>query len=197
MKPRFVLPLAAFALLFACIPGTVLAQDKAAPDSKAPQSTQAAPAAPTARSGDVDSLDHIMAAVYDVISGPAGTRDWDRFKSLFYPGARLIPTWRDDKGKLNCRDMSADDYATMGGGYFAKNGFFETSVANRIEMWDHMAHVWSTYESRHAKAEKPFARGINSFQLYFDGSRWWVQTIMWEEEDSTHLLPEKYLTDNK
>jgi hypothetical protein len=197
MKPRFVLLLAAFALLFPCIPGIARAQDKAAPDSKTPQSPPAAPAAPSARPGDVDSLDHIMAAVYDVISGPAGTRDWDRFKSLFYPGARLIPTWRDDKGKLNCRDMSADDYATMGAGYFAKNAFFETSVANRIEMWDHMAHVWSTYESRRAKAEKPFARGINSFQLYFDGNRWWVQTIMWEEEDSSHLLPEKYLTDKK
>jgi len=138
-----------------------------------------------------------MAAVYDVISGPAGTRDWNRFRSLFAPGARLIPTWRDDKGNIKTRDMSAEDYVTHGASYFEKQGFFENALANRTESWDHMAHVWSTYESRHAKGEKPFARGINSFQLYFDGTRWWVLTICWEEEDASHALPEKYLTDAK
>ncbi len=56
-----------------------------------------------ARPGDVDSIDHILAAVYDVISGPPGPRDWDRFRSLFYSGARLIPTRRDDKGVVSAR----------------------------------------------------------------------------------------------
>src|SRR5512137_2639171 len=71
---------------------------------QAPASPSATPAAPSAtpaaaRPNDVDSIEHIIGAVYDVISGPAGTpRDWDRFRSLFYPGARLIPTRRDDKG---------------------------------------------------------------------------------------------------
>jgi hypothetical protein len=171
------------------------AQEKAPQESKAPQAAQAAPSAPpAARPNDVDSLDHIMAAVYDVISGPAGPRDWNRFHSLFYTGARLIATYRDDKGKPNCRDMSADDYAKQAQAYFDKNAFFESAIANRTESWDRIAEVWSTYESHHAKGDKPFARGINSFQLYFDGSRWWVLTIFWEDEDSSHALPEKYLT---
>jgi hypothetical protein len=66
-------------------------------------------------------------------------------------------------------------------------------VANRVELWDHMAQVWSTYESRHAQGEAPFARGINSFQLINDGARWWILTIYWEGEDPAHPLPEKYL----
>jgi hypothetical protein len=167
---------------------------KASAQNPAPQpSPSPGAAAPTARPGDVDSIDHIVAAVYDAISGPAGPRDWDRFRSLYYPGARMIPSRRDDKGAITARVSSPDEYATRAQDYFSKEGFFENSVANRVESWDHIAHVWSTYESRHAKGEKPFARGINSFQLFHDGSRWWILTVYWEAEDAAHTLPEIYL----
>jgi hypothetical protein len=168
------------------------AQPSPAPTTKPQASATSAPAT-TARPGDVDSIDHIIAAVYDVISGPAGPRDWDRFRTLYYPGARMIPSRRDDKGIITARVSSPDEYATRAQDFFSKEGFFENSVANRIEEWDHIAHVWSTYESRHAKGEKPFARGINSFQLFNDGSRWWILTVYWESEDAHHPLPEKYL----
>jgi len=161
------------------------------PQAAPAPSTAAAPA-PAARPADVDSIDHIIAACYDVISGPAGPRDWDRFRSLFYSGARLIPTHRDEKGVVSARVLTPDEYATRGQGFFSKEGFFENSVANRVETWDTIAHVFSTYESRHAKGEKPFARGINSFQLMNDGARWWILSIFWEAEDATHPLPEKY-----
>ena len=142
----------------------------------------------------MDSIDHILAAVYDVISGPAGApRDWDRFRSLFYTGARLIPSRRDDKGVITARVLTPDEYVTRGKDAFANQGFFEASIANRVEQWDHLAHVWSTYESRHAPGEKPFARGINSFQLINDGTRWWILSIYWEAEAAGHPLPEKYV----
>ena len=160
-----------------------------------PQSTQAAApsTAPQANPSDVDSLEHIMAAVYDAISGPPGARNWDRLRSLFYAGARLIPTRNDDKSKASAHALTIDEYIDRAKPFFEKEGFYENAVANRVETWDHLAHVWSTYESRHAKGEKPFARGINSFQLFNDGSRWWVMTIYWEGEDKDHAIPEKYL----
>jgi hypothetical protein len=177
-----------------------LAQNPAQQTSPAPATTKPPAGAPSAtapsssaRPGDADSIDHIIAAVYDAISGPAGPRDWDRFRSFFYPGARMIPSRRDDKGAVTARVSSPDEYATRAQDFFSKEGFFENSVANRVEQWDHIAHVWSTYESRHAKGEKPFARGINSFQLLNDGTRWWILTIYWESEDPSHPLPEKYL----
>jgi hypothetical protein len=168
-----------------------IAQTPVPQTSPAP-STPAAPSA-AARLGDVDSVEHIIAAVYNVISGPAGPRDWDRFRTLYYPGARMIPSRRDDKGIVMARVSTPDEYATRSGAFFMKEGFFENSVSNRVEEWDHIAHVWSTYESRHAKGDKPFARGINSFQLFNDGSRWWILTVYWEGEDPSHPLPEKYL----
>ena len=162
------------------------------PANKPPASAPSAPAT-TARPSDVDSIDHIIAAVYDVISGPAGPRDWDRFRSLYYAGARMIPNRRDDKGVVTARVSSPDEYASRAQDYFSKEGFFENSVANRVETWDRIAHVWSTYESRHAKGEKPFARGINSFQLFNDGSRWWIVNLYWQHESSACPIPDKYL----
>jgi len=190
------LTVAAFTICLGLLSLCASAQNPAAqPSPAAPKPSASGTPAPTstAQPGDVDSIDHIVAAVYDVISGPAGPRNWDRFRSLYYPGARMIPSRRDDKGAVTAQVVSPDEYATRAQAFFSKEGFFENSVANRIEEWDHIAHVWSTYESRHAKGEKPFARGINSFQLFNDGSRWWILTVYWEAEDAAHPLPEKYL----
>jgi len=176
-------------LLVSCI--AVQSQTTSSPAAAAQPSATANAA--SARPADVDSAEHIVAALYDVISGPAGKRDWDRFRSLFYPGARLIPTGQNEKGEVTARVLSPDDYVNRAQPRFDKEGFFERSIANRTETWDRIAHVWSTYESRHAKDDaKPFARGINSIQLFNDGKRWWVMTVFWQAEDANHSLPEKY-----
>jgi hypothetical protein len=167
------------------ISGLAQAQNSQTPDATAPP--QAAP-------GDVDTVEHIMSAVYDTISGPAGPRNWDRFRSLFYADARMIPSHRDAAGKIGANTLTVEQYIQRAQSFFDKEGFFEMAVANRIENWDHIAHVFSTYESHHAKGDKPFARGINSFQLLYDGTRWWVLTIYWEGEDPGHPLTEKYLS---
>jgi hypothetical protein len=143
----------------------------------------------------VDSIEHIVSALYAGISGPAGGRNWDRVRPLFYTGARLIPTRRTPDGKITATSLSVEDYIKLSGPYLEKEGFFETPIANRIEVWDHIAHVWSTYQSRHDRNEAPFARGINSIELMNDGTRWWIITVYWEGEDKEHPLPEKYLND--
>jgi hypothetical protein len=185
------------ALMLAAVASAAMAQTRAAgSQNTAPAAPAHSPAAttPAARPGDVDTPEHLLAAVYDVISGPAGKRDWDRFRSLFYPGARLMPSGKNPEGKLGVRVLTPDDYVSRAQTFFEKEGFFERSIANRIEIWDRIAHVWSTYESRHAKDDpKPFARGINSFQLFNDGSRWWVLSVYWEAEDDSHSIPEPYL----
>lgn len=146
----------------------------------------------TAKLEDVDTLPHITAAIYDVISGPAGTRDWERFHSLFYPGAEFIPLRTDKTGIVAARIHTTDEFISAAKTYFEKQGFYESGVANRVEQWDHIAQVWSTYESRHSKGEKPFQRGINSIQLMNDGKRWWVLNIFWEGEENVPI-PKKYL----
>jgi hypothetical protein len=159
---------------------------------------QTAAAPPAAKPADVVSVDAIVAALYDVISGPAGKRDWDRFRSLFIPGARLIPTGVRQTGEVVSRVVTPEDYVQRNGPFFEKEGFFEREAARRTETFGNIAHVFSTYESRHAKDEsKPFQRGINSIQLMNDGKRWWIVTVFWQAEDEKNPLPEKYLEGKK
>ena len=160
---------------------------------------------PLPRPSDVSSVDGIIAAVYDVISGPAGQRrDWDRMRSLFVPGARLMPTspvrppgTRPDAPLTGSESYATnvfdlDGYITRASKFFDESGFFERETARRAEVYGHIAHVWSTYESRHQREDpEPFARGINSIQLMNDGRRWWVVSILWDA--ATPPIPKKYL----
>jgi hypothetical protein len=142
---------------------------------------------PAAKPDDVKSIDAILLAVYDVISGPAGDRNWDRFRSLFIPGGRLTSAQKSKDGSNFVVDV--EGYATGAGDYFKTHGFFERSINNRVERFGNMAQVFSSYESRNAPNEKPFARGINSVQLFFDGQRWWIVSILWDEETPTTPIP--------
>ena len=173
-----------FALLF----GSLAAAQARAPEKPAAE-------APAANPADVKSIDSIVAALYDVISGPAGhQRDWNRFRSLFWPGARLMPLVKPpDKAGQAARVLTVEEYVERTEPFFVKEGFYESALANRVDQWAQIASVFSTYESRHAKGEKPFARGINSIQVFNDGQRWWVLSVLWQNESEQNPLPERML----
>lgn len=145
---------------------------------------------------DVSSPAAIVAAVYEVISGPAGQkRNWDRMRTLFVPDARMIPTGKRPTGEITRRVLTVEDYIINSGPFLEKEGFFETEIGKKTEQYGNIVHVFSTYESKRTLAdEKPFMRGINSFQLWFDGKRWWVITIFWQSESPDNPIPEKYIT---
>lgn len=154
---------------------------------------------PAANPADVNSLDAILDAVYASISGAKGkARNWDRFRSLFVPGARLIPTFKRPTGDFATRVLTPEEFIASSGKFMEEQGFFEQSVANHVETFGNIAQVFSVYEGRHDTADpKPFVRGINSIQLMNDGKRWWVVTIFWQAEDAANPLPKKYLTPRK
>jgi len=159
-------------------------------------SSQAAPPPPPpAKTEDVSSIDAIMKAVYDVISGPAGQkRDWNRMRSLFLPGARLIPTGRGQDGKSGARVWTLEEYISNAGPRLEESGFFERELGRVEERYGNIVHLMSAYDSkRKADDAQPFARGVNSFQLFNDGSRWWVVTIFWQGESPDTPIPAKFL----
>jgi hypothetical protein len=178
----------AIGLLASLAPLRLSAQGTAASDSATP--------APAARPADVDSIGAILRAAYDVISGPAGPRDWQRFRSLFAPGARLIPAGRDSAGHWHLRTMSADEYAQRAGQGFSSHGFYEREIGRKVDTFGAVTQVFSAYASRHgADDPQPFARGINSFQLFNDGTRWYIVTIYWNAERPDLKIPSQYLNE--
>ena len=178
-------------------PSPASAQAPAQAPAATPDQTPAPP--PPANPADVASPDAIIAAAYDVISGPAGhPRDWKRFRSLFIEGGRLIATGQDKDGNFHTRVVSPDGYVAMASAYFDKSGFYERESAHTTESWANIQQVFSTYESRHDSADPtPFERGINSFQLLSDGKRWYIVTIFWQEESAANPIPPKYLPAKK
>ncbi|MDF2190968.1 hypothetical protein [Paraflavitalea sp. CAU 1676] len=144
---------------------------------------------------DVQSIDAILGALYDVISGPAGQkRNWDRMRTLFLPEGRLVATGVRADGSIGKRIMSVEDYINSSGPVLEKNGFFEQEIGRKTDQFGGVAQVFSTYESRKTLAdEKPFMRGINSIQLWFDGKRWWVLSVFWQSETPQLPIPAQYL----
>ena len=154
---------------------------------------------PIAAKADVESADAIVKSVYSVISGSAGEkRNWDRMRSLFTEDARMVAIAKTPNGEVRRRHMTVEDYIKQSGPVLEQRGFFEKEVARRTEQFGNLIHVWTTYEARMKQDDaKPFMRGINSMQLWNDGTRWWVLSIVWQAEDPKLTLPDKYLKDGK
>jgi hypothetical protein len=153
--------------------------------------------APSVRPADVKSPEAIVQALYQTISGPAGPRNWDRFRSLFLPGARLITTTQTPGGSFKLVDLSVENYIGRAGDYFAHHGFYESEITHETQSFGQIAHVFSTYASQHAKNQPAFTRGINSIQLVNDGGRWWVAEVVWDSERPGNHIPQRYLWSDK
>lgn len=146
------------------------------------QASVAAPPlqAPVARDQDVRTVDGIIGALYQVISGPAGhKRDWDRFRSLFAPGARLIPALSRPGEKPVIRVLDVEGYIRRTDAIFEKEDFWESEKERKTDTSGNLVHAFSMYESRRAQTGQPFQTGVNSIQLFNDGTRWWIVTVMW------------------
>ncbi len=144
-------------------------------------------------SADVKSVDAIIAALYDVISGAPNTqRDWARFRNLFKPETRLIPTRKTDGGELTIKALTSEDYVQLFTSRIG-TGFFERELHRKEESYGTVTHVFSTYETKEKKDGPVTNRGINSIQLFKDNDRYYIVTIFWCAESMGFPLPEKYL----
>jgi hypothetical protein len=136
-----------------------------------------------------------VARLYASISGPPGARDFQEFKSLFDDEGRLIAVAHGASGDRIVR-MTPDDWIARSGPGISENGFFESEVASRVELFGHIAHAWSTYESRRTPEADPFASGINSIQLIKDpadpAASWRILTVLWDSQTDEHAIPERY-----
>ena len=150
----------------------------------------------TQGSDDLAAIRAVVQEVYAVISGPQGApRDWDRFRTLFIPGARMIPQHRTLDGPIQVMDLNA--YIARVTKIFETMSFHEREIAARVEIFGDIAHVLSTYESRHdATDQQPLMRGVNSIQLLRDGGRWRLASVIWDVEDDDNPIPPEYLPES-
>jgi hypothetical protein len=146
------------------------------------------------RASDVATIDGMMKAFYEVVSGPKGQpRDWGRDRTLYTPDLRFISVGERRTGKLAALILDHQTFAESSQPGLAKSGFFEKEIHRSVQQFGHLAHVFSTYESSQTPNGPPNARGINSIEMLFDGHRWWITFAEWDEERPGQSLPKEFL----
>jgi len=146
------------------------------------------------RPEDVSSVDGIMKAFYEVISGPAGeARQWSRDRTLYIPGVRFVSMGVNAKGEPLAHVMDHQQFVDSTDTDLTAKGFFEWEIHRETKRFGNIAHIFSTYESRITKDGPMIARGVNSIELYWDGKRWWIAGAIWDEERKDNPLPKDFL----
>jgi hypothetical protein len=130
-----------------------------------------------------ETIDATLSTLYAVISGPAGKpRDWELYRSLFLPDAHSILAITKQGESPSARVLDVEGYIRRTDPYFQTNDFWEVETGRKTETFGNIAHVLSFYESRREEHGEPFTGGVNSMQLFYDGARWWIASVMWNTE---------------
>jgi hypothetical protein len=145
------------------------------------------------RPEDVATIDGMIRAFYEVVTGPAGqARDWARDRTLYMKGLRFVMVEYDKGGRPDPKIVDHQEFvdATDAG---LRKGFFEKEVHRVTQRFGPIAHVWSTYETRRTETGPVVQRGINSIELFWDGHRWWIANAIWTDETPENPIPKEYL----
>jgi hypothetical protein len=146
------------------------------------------------RADDVATIDGMVKAYYDVISGPAGQpRQWARDRTLYIRDLRFVQVDVDKNGTPAPRVTDHQQYVDGSNASMEKQGFFEKEIHRVTERFGPIAHVWSTYESRRTASGPVIMRGINSIELFWNGKRWWIANAIWTDETPGQPIPKEYL----
>jgi len=142
---------------------------------------------------DVATIDGVMKAFYEVISGPAGQpRQWSRDRSLYIPDVRFVSIEKRRDGTIEAQPISHQEFVDRSDAGLVKNGFYESEIHRETQQFGQIAHVFSTYEMRIKQDGPLIGRGINSLELFNDGKRWWVLSVQWDEEREGNKISQKW-----
>ena len=141
---------------------------------------------------DVSTIDGIVKAFYETISGPKGQpRQWGRDRTLYMPTVNYVGM-RERDGKIFAGVMTHQQYVNATNESFVTEGFHEREINRVVKRVGNIAHVFSTYEfTNDDRTEK--GRGVNSIELYWDGSRWWIAFASWDDERPGKPIPKEFL----
>jgi predicted metalloprotease with PDZ domain len=152
-------------------------------------STPDRPLPAVAKIEDVKDISSIVASIYDVLSGKAGTKNWERLRSLYYPGAVMSAVQNLPNAQTFYKQFSFEDYIEHNGPLFSTMDFYEQEIGRKTTEFGNIAVVQSAYQFRFSESGKIEQRGVNIISLVKDKGRWWVTSIMWQDESPTNLLP--------
>jgi hypothetical protein len=142
----------------------------------------------------VASVSAIIKALYDSISFKQGeTADWKKLRSLFIPDGRLLVPKRSlsDSESLTVEQFVERGKIVFESEVFRNKGFRETETARREEAFGFIRHIFSAYEAVLSDIDDTvIGRGVNSIQLLWESERWWVVSMVWDDERPDNPMPD-------
>ncbi|MGZ6139162.1 MAG: hypothetical protein ACXWLA_00750 [Myxococcaceae bacterium] len=159
-----------------------------------PASTGSVPVETIApRPEDVGSVDGLMRAFYEVTNvAPDAPRQWARDRTLYVPWIRFVALGPGASGRPAVTVWTHQEFVDATEPLIQK-GFVEREIFRTTRRYGNMVHVDSTYETLVGVEQPRRIRGVNSIELYFDGQRWWVASVVWQSEDAAHPIPPELL----
>jgi hypothetical protein len=145
---------------------------------------------------DVETIDGIIAAFYDIVShAPGQPMDWARDSTLYLKDLRFKIVAADQVAadQPDNRIRIIDHHAFATDNADVSQGFYEREIHRVTNRFGPIAQVFSTYEWRTVADGPVGGRGINAIELYFDGRRWWISSAMWTGEGPDNPIPSQYL----
>ncbi|MEO6406779.1 MAG: hypothetical protein ABIY51_11080, partial [Ferruginibacter sp.] len=157
-------------------------------------STPDRPLSGIANLADVKDINSIITALYQSLNGPAGPRNWNRFRSLFYPGAQMASSHNLPTGQTMFMSMNFEEYIQMNSPFMEKSSFYEQEIGRKVDQYGGIAVARSAYQFRFSEGGKIEQRGINNISLVQDKGRWYISNITWQDESPNNPIPGELLS---
>lgn len=100
-----------------------------------------------------------------------------------------MPSKNEKTGALVIWHPTQQEYADEADTQLVRDGFSEHEVAHKIYKYGNVATVFSSYEGSLASTGKLYSRGVNIYQVYYAGNRWWISSISWDAEKDINSIP--------
>ncbi|GAB3541595.1 hypothetical protein GCM10027443_41110 [Pontibacter brevis] len=140
----------------------------------------------------MQELDELTQTLYQSISFKKGYRpDLHRLPGLFYEGGRLVNNNDELPQEFTVQQfIEAVERQVEAGRLTA---FLEQEIVSRTEVFGKIAHRFSTYKAfLNEDDSEPFSIGINSIQFIQVKDKWYVYSIVWNDQKQDRLIPAKY-----
>jgi len=130
-----------------------------------------------------DEFKDITRRLYEVISQPAGERDWESVRHLYHPRATMVRTGIGDDEQPFVLAMTFDEYIDNATALLEGIGFSEVEISQDVTVFGNVARVASIYEFEYRLTDDVRrGRGVNFFNFVNEGAGWKIMNIVWDNE---------------
>ena len=139
---------------------------------------------------DVITIDALIKASYEVVSGEKGAkRQWNRDNNLHHPKAIYSYFDREKQKQVT---MTLQEFHKETDEMVFGTAFYESEINREVRIFGTIAHVWSTYETKLEKEGEVARRGINSIQLIYENNRWYIISLTFCGETNNNIIPKTF-----